>query len=241
VRILIVDDDPRIRDTLAQPLSASGYEVASAADGEEALRLIEMQRPDLMILDVMLPGIDGFQVCRELRAWERLSGLPPVPVIFLTVRDDFSSEETGFGAGADDYVAKPFSVPALLARVRLRLPNAPVRVIEDCLRLDLTTRDVAVFRDGAWRAVRLQPLEYALLERLYLNAGIWISRSDLLEQVFDRAGDDAKAVEKYVHLLRQKLEPDPKSPIFIQSMRTIGYRFKPLERTGTARSGPWPG
>jgi DNA-binding response OmpR family regulator len=181
---------------------------------------------------VTLPGISGFEVCHELRRWEELSALPRTPVIFLTVRDDFDSEESGFGAGGDDYVTKPFSVPALLARVRLRLPNAPVRVIDDYLRLNLTTRDVAIRRESGWEPVRLQPLEYTLLERLYLNAGIWISRSDLLEAVFDREDEDTKAVEKYVHLLRQKLERDPKAPAYIQSMRNVGYRFKPLDRAG---------
>lgn len=232
MRILVVDDDPRIRAALAGPLSAAGYDVSDAADGEEALRALEVVRPDLLILDVTLPGISGFDVCHELRRWEELSALPHTPVIFLTVRDDFDSEESGFGAGGDDYVTKPFSVPALLARVRLRLPNAPVRVIDDYLRLNLTTRDVAIRRESGWELVRLQPLEYALLERLYLNAGIWISRSDLLEAVFDREDEDTKAVEKYVHLLRQKLERDPKAPVYIQSMRNVGYRFKPLDRAG---------
>lgn len=232
MRILVVDDDPRIRETLSQPLSAVGYRVESAEDGETALALIETARPDLIILDVTLPGIDGFTVCRELRAYEQLAGLPRTPVIFLTVRDDFSAEEVGFNSGADDYVAKPFSIPALLARVALRLPNSPLQVIDDYLRLNLTQRDVAIKRGDDWQPVRLQPLEYSLLERLYLNAGIWISRSDLLEQVFDRDDDDTKAVEKYVHLLRHKLEPDPKAPSYIQSMRNVGYRFKPLDRAG---------
>jgi two-component system, OmpR family, response regulator len=232
VRILVVDDDPRIRAALAEPLKAAGYEVSGAADGEDALSTLETARPDLLILDVTLPGISGFEVCHELRRWEELSSLPRTPVIFLTVRDDFDSEESGFGAGGDDYVTKPFSVPALLARVRLRLPNAPVRVIDDYLRLNLTTRDVAIRRVDGWAPVRLQPLEYTLLERLYLNAGIWISRSDLLEAVFDREDEDTKAVEKYVHLLRQKLERDPKAPVYIQSMRNVGYRFKPLDRAG---------
>jgi DNA-binding response OmpR family regulator len=153
-------------------------------------------------------------------------------VIFLTVQDDFAAEEAGFASGADDFVTKPFSVPALLARIRLRLPNAPARVLDDYLRLDLARRDVALRRGAgdAWEPVRLQPLEFALLERLYLNAGIWISRSDLLEQVFDRADGDTKAVEKYVHLLRHKLETDPRTPRYIQSMRNVGYRFRPLER-----------
>jgi len=230
MRILVVDDDPRIRETLAGPLGAAGYEVAGAGDGQAALAAVETTRPDLIVLDVAMPGMDGFAVCRELRAYERLAGLPRTPVIFLTVQDDFGAEEAGFGAGADDYVAKPFSVPALLARIRLRLPNAQARVLDDYLRIDLAGRDVAVRRAGVWQTLRLQPLEFALLERLYLNAGIWISRSELLEQVFDRADGGTKAVEKYVHLLRQKLEPDPRAPRYIQSMRSVGYRFRPLER-----------
>jgi DNA-binding response OmpR family regulator len=232
VRVLVVDDDPRIRAALSEPLKDAGYEVSAAADGEEALCSVESWRPDLLILDVTLPGMSGFDVCHELRRWEETSELPRTPVIFLTVRDDFESEESGFGAGGDDYVTKPFSVPALLSRVRLRLPNTPERIVDGYLRLNLTTRDVAVRGDRGWETVRLQPLEYALLERLYLNAGIWISRSDLLEQVFDREDDDTKAVEKYVHLLRQKLERDPKEPVYIQSMRNVGYRFKPLDRAG---------
>ena len=231
VRVMVVDDDPRIRETLRGPLTASGYEVVSLGDGRAALDAVERQRPDLIILDVTMPGMDGFAVCRELRHWESLSGLPPTPIIFLTVRDDFASEEQGFEMGADDYVTKPFSIPALLARVRLRLPQVSARAIDDYLRIDLTTRDVAVKRDRAWQAIRLQPLEWALLERLYLNEGIWISRSDLLEQVFDRADDETKSVEKYIHLLRQKLEPDPKSPTYIQSMRNVGYRFRPARQS----------
>ncbi len=232
MRILVVDDDPRIREALADPLKAAGYDVFDAPDGESALRQVEEWRPDLLILDVTLPGLSGFEVCRELRHWEELSDLPRTPVIFLTVRDDFVSEESGFSAGGDDYVTKPFSVPALLSRVRLRLPNTPERVIDSYLRLNLTTRDVSLKRAEGWETIRLQPLEYALLERLYLNAGIWISRSDLLEQVFDREDEDTKAVEKYIHLLRQKLERDPKDPGYIQSMRNVGYRFKPLDRAG---------
>ncbi len=232
MRILVVDDDPRIREALADPLKAASYDVCDAPDGESALRQVDEWRPDLLILDVTLPDMSGFEVCRELRRWEDLADLPRTPVIFLTVRNDFASEESGFGAGGDDYVTKPFSVPALLSRVRLRLPNTPERVIDGHLRLNLTTRDVALKRTGGWESIRLQPLEYALLERLYLNAGIWISRSDLLEQVFDREDEDTKAVEKYIHLLRQKLERDPKEPDYIQSMRNVGYRFKPLDRAG---------
>jgi len=229
VRILVVDDDLRIRETVAGPLESAGYQVNIAGDGTTALELIETARPNLIILDVTMPGMSGFDVCRELRAYEQLAELPRTPVIFLTVQDDFRSEEAGFRSGGDDYVRKPFSIPALLARVELRLPNDPVRIIDDYLRLDLIHRDVSVAGDaGAWQPIRLQPLEYALLERLYLNAGIWISRSDLLEQVFDREDDDTKAVEKYIHHLRHKLEPDPKAPVYLQSMRNVGYRFKPL-------------
>lgn len=229
MRILAVDDDPRIRETLAGPLKAAGYHVSLAGDGEAALSLLETERPDLIVLDVTMPGMSGFDVCRELRAYEQLAELPRTPVIFLTVQDDFCSEEAGFRSGGDDYVRKPFSIPALLARIELRLPNNPVRVIDDYLRLDLVHRDVSLAgEDGSWQPVRLQPLEYALLERLYLNAGIWISRSDLLEQVFDRGSDDTKAVEKYIHHLRHKLERDPKAPVYLQSMRNVGYRFRPL-------------
>lgn len=235
VRILVIDDDPRIRETLDRPMVEAGYQVVAVADAEAALAQVERARPDLILLDVTLPGMDGFDLCRELRAYERLANLPRTPVIFLTVRDDFLAEEAGFGAGADDYVVKPFSIPALLARVRLRLPNSPVRVVDDYLRLDLMRRDVAIRRAGVWYPVRLQPLEYALLEKLYLNAGIWISRSDLLEQVFDRDNEDTKAVEKYVHLLRHKLEPDPKAPRYLQSMRNVGYRFRPLDREPSRR------
>ena len=230
MRILVVDDDRRIREALAGPLGEAGYRVAGVPDGPSALRAIEEARADLIVLDVAMPGMDGFTVCRELRQYEQLAGLPRTPVIFLTVQDDFAAEEAGFAAGGDDYVSKPFSVPALLARIRLRLPNARARVLDDYLRIDLGRRDIAVRREADWETLRLQPLEFALLERLYLNAGIWISRSDLLEQVFDRADDDTKAVEKYVHLLRHKLEPDPKAPRYIQSMRNVGYRFRPLDR-----------
>lgn len=229
MRILAVDDDPRIRETLAGPLEAAGYHVSLAGDGEAALSLLETERPDLIVLDVTMPGMSGFDVCRELRAYEQLAELPRTPVIFLTVQDDFHSEEAGFRSGGDDYVRKPFSIPALLARIELRLPNNPVRVIDGYLRLDLVHRDVSLAgEDGSWQPIRLQPLEYALLERLYLNAGIWISRSDLLEQVFDRGSDDTKAVEKYIHHLRHKLERDPKAPVYLQSMRNVGYRFRPL-------------
>lgn len=229
MRILVVDDDPRIRETLAGPLETAGYQVSLAGEGASALELIESERPNLIILDVTMPGMSGFDVCRELRTYEQLAELPRTPVVFLTVQDDFRSEEAGFRSGGDDYVRKPFSVPALLARVELRLPSDPVRVIDEYLRLDLIHRDVSLAdEDGEWRPIRLQPLEYALLERLYLNAGIWISRSDLLEQVFDRENDDTKAVEKYIHHLRHKLERDPKAPVYLQSMRSVGYRFKPL-------------
>ena len=212
-RILVVDDEPSIRDLLAHSLRYSGFEVLVAGDGVEAVRVAERERPDLVILDVMLPDHDGFEVARRL----------DVPVLFLTARDAVEDKLLGLGIGAD-YVTKPFSLEEVLARVRavLRRTQGDARVsarlqVAD-LVLDEETHEV-------WRGeqlVRLSPTEYKLLHYFMANAGRALSKAQILDHVWNYDfGGDAGVVESYVSYLRRKV--DDVEPRLIHTLRSVGY------------------
>ncbi|MBA9006115.1 response regulator transcription factor [Thermomonospora cellulosilytica] len=225
-RVLVVDDEPDIRDLVQVALRFHGFSPVAAATGAEALRLAGRERPDLVVLDVMLPDLDGFEVCRRLRAAGR-----DVPVIFLTARDTPSDTVTGLTLGGDDYVTKPFSIEALVARIRAVLrraapPPAP-RDGEEVLRvgdLELDEAGWTVRRGGA--VVELSATEFRLLAYLMRNAGRVLTRAQLVEHVWgwDRGGD-AQILETYISYLRRKL--DPHGPPVIHTRRGVGYALRP--------------
>jgi DNA-binding response OmpR family regulator len=226
-KILVVDDEQSITDLLEYNLRQNGYHVVVACDGHEALRLARTERPDLIVLDLMLPGPDGFDVCRELR---REAGPMPssVPIIMLTARDEEVDRVVGLELGADDYVTKPFSVRELMARVKAVLRRvgsteggAPAVYRIGSLEIDTPAREVRL--KGA--LLSLTRLEFDLLETLARHAGQALSREQLLDQVwsYDYYGD-ARAVDSAVKRLRAKLRQAGYDPI--STVRGVGYRLE---------------
>ncbi|MUN41033.1 response regulator transcription factor [Actinomadura litoris] len=226
-RVLVVDDEANIRDLIEVALRFHGFTTATAATGGDALREVAESRPDLVLLDVMLPDFDGFEVCRRLRA----DG-DQVPVVFLTARDTPSDTVRGLTLGGDDYVTKPFSIEALVARVRAVLRRtAPAGTSppgdDGVLRvgdLELDEAHWTVRRGGA--RVDLSPTEFRLLAHLMRNAGKVLSRTQLLESVWGwEHHGNAQVVETYVSYLRRKL--DPLGTPIIHTQRGVGYALRP--------------
>lgn len=222
-RVLVVDDEPQIRRALRVVLRANGYAVTEAASGEAALDAAASQPFDLMILDLVLPDVEGIEVCRRLREWSRL------PVIVLSAHGDEDVKVRALDEGADDYVSKPFSAPELLARmrsaVRRAAPDAPdepvVYAADGEIKIDFARR--RVLRHG--EAVHLTPTEYDLLRFMARQAGRVITHGHLLRSVLGEGYADANGTLR-VHIasLRRKLEPDPSSPRIIVTEPGIGYR-----------------
>ena len=229
-QVLVVDDEPNIRELVQVALKFHGCAVTTAASGMDALHQAEAGQPDLIVLDVMMPDLSGFEVCRRLRAAGN-----EVPVIFLTARDTSSDTVTGLALGGDDYVTKPFSVEALVARVRAVLRRAARPAAADdsgeagLLRagdLELDESRWSVYRAGT--AVELSPTEFRLLAYLMRHQGRVLTRGQLLESVWgwDYAGQ-SQIVETYVSYLRRKL--DPLGPPLIHTQRGVGYSLRPPE------------
>jgi len=223
-KILVVDDEPRILRLVRSNLEKNGYQVIIATDGETALSQAEMTELDLVILDIMMPRMDGFEVCRRLREFST------VPIIMLTCRGDEVDKVKGLELGADDYLTKPFSVPELLARIRAvlrrtRLPNAvkhePVFTLGN-FSVNFAQRKVT----ARGQDVRLSPTEYKLLYELVTNAGRVVLHQDLLAKVWGREyRDETEYLRVYVRYLRQKIEDEPSSPKLILTEPGVGYRF----------------
>jgi DNA-binding response OmpR family regulator len=226
-RVLVVDDEPMVRDVLSRYLERSGFEVEAAADGERALAAFEARRPDLVLLDLMLPRVDGFEVFRQIRAQAES------PVIMITARGQTTDRIVGLEIGADDYVSKPFSPAEVVARVRsvLRRATAAPRTGDtdevlrfDGLELDPRSREVRV----AGARVALTPKEFDLLHFLASSPRTVFSRMQLLDELWDVAFDgDPATVTVHIRRLREKIEPDPSSPARLVTVWGAGYRFEP--------------
>ena len=221
-RILVVDDEVEILRALRRALAARGHEVVTSADGEDAIVAVETSVPDLVVLDLHLPGIDGMEVCRRLRTWTR------VPILILSVRDDELGKVEALDLGADDYLTKPFGVDELLARVRALLrrtrppESAPPRFEVDRVVIDLASRRVT--RDG--RDVHLTKTEWSLLEAMAEHPGKLLTHLWLLERVWG-AGyrEDVEVLRVFISQLRKKVEPDPTRPTVIVTDPGVGYRW----------------
>jgi len=233
-RVLVVDDEPSIRELVQVALKFHGCAVATAATGNDALRLADSDRPDLIVLDVMLPDIDGFEVVRRLRARDN-----EVPVIFLTARDTTSDTVTGLALGGDDYITKPFSVEALVARVRAVLRRTRRQLGAgggsggggDAGGSTLRVGDLELDEDHwtvrrAGTPIELSPTEFRLLAYLMRNQGLMLTRKQLLENVWGwEHGGQSQVLETYVSYLRRKL--DPLGPPLIHTQRGVGYSLRP--------------
>ncbi len=227
-KVLVVEDEPTLLETLEYNLTHQGYQVCTAADGPTALEVARRERPDTIVLDIMLPGLDGLEVCRILR--REMS----VPILMLTARADEVDKVVGLEVGADDYLTKPFSMRELLARVkallrRVRLDREELaageadRLIFGEMVIDLARHEV--LRLG--EPLHLKPKEYDLLVFLARNKGIVLSRDLILERVWgwDYNGG-SRTVDVHVRWLREKIESDPANPTRIVTVRTVGYRFE---------------
>ncbi|HET9110836.1 MAG TPA: response regulator transcription factor [Ktedonobacterales bacterium] len=226
-RILIVDDEPNLVDLLAGYLSREGYDVTTAADGRAAVEAARAQAPDLILLDVMLPGLDGVEVCREIRRFS------DAYILMLTARAEEVDKLIGLSVGADDYVTKPFSPREVVARVKamLRRPRAQTQMPADAaeappLRIGALVIDEArhtVTRDGM--DVTLTAREFALLVTLARHPGRVFTRAQLLEQVWGDEYYDDHVVDVHIGNLRKKLEHDPAQPRYLVTVRGVGYRL----------------
>ncbi len=220
--ILIVEDEATVRETLALNLRAEGYEVLTAENGEIGLRMARETDLDLIVLDVMLPELDGLTVCRVLRKEGN------VPIILLTARGTETDKIIGLESGADDYIVKPFSLGEFLARVRAALRRgrsmAPSKdLVSGDLHLNLVSRRVYLLEEE----LQLAPREFELLATLIRNQGAVLTRELLLAQVWgDNFIGDSRTVDVHINWLRQKIEADPSSPERIQTVRGVGYRFE---------------
>jgi len=241
-KVLVVEDEPALLETLEYNLARQGYQVSTATDGRKALDVARRERPDIIVLDIMLPGLDGFEVCRILR--QEMA----VPILMLTARADEVDRIVGLEVGADDYLTKPFSMRELLARIkallrRVRLVREELsaeaqrspctrglgvgvstsHLLFDDLGIDLAGREVLL----GGKAIALKPKEFDLLVFLIRNRGIVLSRDLILERVWgwDYVGE-SRTVDVHVRWLREKIECDPAHPTRIVTVRGIGYRFE---------------
>ena len=221
LRVLVVDDEVAIRRFLHVALNGQGFVVSEAATGQEALQALVLERPDLMILDLGMPDMDGVEVTRRLREWSQ------VPVIILSVREQEVDKIAALDAGADDYLTKPFGVGELLARIRTVLrrqasgSSEPVFTLGE-LKVDLANHVVTV----GGREVQLTPTEYALLRALVIPAGKVLTNRQLLRQVWGEGYDDLHILRVNISNLRRKIEPDPSRPTYVHTESGVGYRLK---------------
>ncbi len=233
-RILVVEDEPALRDTLEWNLRREGYEVKTVADGIAGLQAGREWKPDLMVLDLMLPGMDGLEVCRQLRRDTNF------PILMLTARESETDRVVGLEVGADDYITKPFHLRELLARIKAQLrrmrmireektpsaaPEAPAEQPILCGDLTIDTTRGEVLRAG--RALALKPKEYELLLYFARHHGQMLSREQILQRVWGwEYTGDSRTVDVHVRWLREKIEIDPAAPARLVTVRGGGYRFE---------------
>ena len=227
--VLVVDDEPHVVEFIAMNLELEGFRVVRAANGYEALEKAAREMPDLVVLDIMMPDIDGFETLEKLR------DISAIPVIFLSAKGEEVDRIRGLDLGADDYITKPFGPRELVSRIRAVLRRTETATaaagsdiaVDDELRINFDQRKVIV----RGKEVRLRPTEYRLLYQLVTNAGKLMTHEMLLSRVWGTEyRDEDQYVRLYVTYLRQKIEKDPKNPRYILSERGLGYRFKELGR-----------
>jgi DNA-binding response OmpR family regulator len=225
-RILLVDDEQPVQKLLSYPLEKEGYEVVPALDGQEALASFEQGEFDLVVLDIMLPKLDGLEVCRRLRAQSS------VPIIMLTAKAEEIDKVLGLELGADDYITKPFSMREFRSRVRAALRRAEMAPtaepgVEPLVRGELTLDFEKRTSELAGTPVDLTYVEFEILSVLASHPGRVYTRDMLLDRIWgDSAFRDQRTIDVHIRHLREKLEPDPKNPEYLLTVRGVGYRFK---------------
>jgi two-component system, OmpR family, KDP operon response regulator KdpE len=230
--ILVVDDEPQIRRVMRATLTAHGYAIVEARDGQEALEKMQSERPDLVILDVNMPVLDGLETCRAIRAGSN------VPVIMLTVRSAEKDKVRALDAGADDYIVKPFGIQELLARIRAALRRSPSGEEEQAVSskefgFNFESREVT----AGGKPVHLTPKEFEVLRELVTHRGKPISHRRLLQAVWGPDyGEETELLRVVINQLRKKIEPDPAKPKYILTEPWVGYRFVLASETRTAGS-----
>jgi two-component system OmpR family response regulator len=232
-RLLVVDDEPNIVELLSTSLRFAGFDVVTAMNGNDAVRAAERHHPDLVVLDIMLPDIDGFTVLRRLHEAYR-----PIPVVFLSARDANQDKVAGLTLGGDDYVTKPFSLEELVARIRAVLrrvghdAKGPELLVVADLELDEVSHEVR----RAGRDIAFSPTEFNLLRYLMINAGRVVSKTQILDQVWGYFDGDTNIVESYISYVRRKLGDD--GPPLIHTVRSVGYVLRPPREPGRGSEGP---
>lgn len=229
-KILVVDDEEALVRLITYNLSKEGFEVIAAYDGEQACRLIEQDKPDLLILDLMLPGKDGLEICRDMRSQHNYT-----PIIMLTARDDEVDKVVGLEMGADDYVTKPFSVRELTARVKVNLRRTQQTVQPEDTKRELIIGDFTIKSDKyeiyhKGKLLELTLKEYELLGMLLRNHGKVLKREYLLDVLWDYAnGVNTRVLDVHISKLREKIEVDPKNPDYIKTIRGLGYKIEVID------------
>lgn len=223
--ILIAEDDANLRGGLAELLQLDGFETVTAECGASAVITFEDRQPDFCILDVTMPGVDGFEACKKIRVLN-----PNVPILFLTARNEEIDRVLGFGLGADDYMGKPFSAQELIARIkaitrRMAVPTA----LDACFEMgDLKIDPGALRAHRAGEAIELSPRDVAVLRLLYQRAGFVVSRDQLYDHCWGQEHfSNSRALDQFISTLRRKIESDPSSPKIIATVHGAGYRFDP--------------
>jgi len=228
-KILVVDDEPRMVQLISMNLKLEGFQVSSSADGYQVLEKVTREMPDLIILDIMMPDMDGFETLKKIRE------ISSVPVIFLSVKGEESDRVRGLDLGADDYITKPFSPRELVSRVKAVLRRTETEnanhkseiVVDEELTINFDKRMVMV----RGKEIKLRPTEYRLLLQLVTNSGKLMTHETLLARVWGpEYNDEDQYVRLYINYLRQKIEKDPKNPKYILSERGLGYRFVELKQ-----------
>jgi len=234
--ILIVDDDAEVAQTIELSLTHAGYQVAIATNGYEALQMTRQQRPDLILLDIVMPEMNGIEVCRRLRAGPREAS---IPILFITARGGIESKIEGFNAGADDYLVKPFNMQELALRVRALLRRGsdnqggtvPPRLVVRPLSLDCQTFEITV----GDRTALLTPVEFELLHFLMSHAGKVFSSEELLREVwrYPPGTGSPESVRMHIKNLRAKIEQDPREPVYLKTIGRFGYTIRAGEPSKT--------
>jgi DNA-binding response OmpR family regulator len=222
MKILIADDDPLTLDALGACVESEGFTSLRAPDGKKAIDLWRTEKPDLLCLDIMMPGVDGYEVCRRVRASDR-----KIPILFLSAKNQEIDVVVGLDLGADDFIRKPFTRSEVMARIRAALRRSAPSGAEDHFRLaDLTVRPRALLAERNGKAIELTPREVSMLQLLHAHRGEAVSRDAFLDACWGLDYfPDSRTLDQHIFLLRKKIEQDPSNPSIIQSVRAVGYRY----------------